>query len=68
MDDERKLAQDLYIRVCRDSGWQLDYIEAAKLVARVLNTSPLLIWTKFSSLDLMRQIASGEHPTCHRDA
>lgn len=66
MDDERKLYQDLYIRVCRDSGWQLNYIEAAKLVARILITSPLLIWTKFSSLTLMEEIARGEHPACKR--
>lgn len=66
MDNDRKLKQDLYIRACRDSGWQLDYVEAAKLAGKVLNCHPMNIWVAFGDMKAMEKIAAGEHPACHR--
>ena len=60
--------QNLYIRVCRDSGWQMDYIEAAKLAARVGGFHPMDVWIAMPSLSTMREIAHGDHPACQRIA
>ena len=68
MDNDRKLKQDLYIRACRDSGWQLDYVEAAKLAGKVLNCHPMNIWVAFGDMKAMEKIAAGEHPICKRGA
>lgn len=62
MDDYRKYVQMAYIRVCRDSGWRFDYIRAAHFTADLLKISALEVWTQFSSLDIMEQVAKGEHP------
>lgn len=62
MDDRRKYIQMTYIRVCRDSGWRFDYIRAAHFTAELIGISALEVWTHFSSLDMMEQIAKGEHP------
>jgi hypothetical protein len=61
---ERKAIQDLYIRVCRDSGWNMRCEEAAKLAAKVGGFHPMDVWTALPSLDTMRKIAAGEHPAC----
>lgn len=66
MDNDRKLKQDLYIRVCKDSGWQLEYIQAAILAGKVLNCHPFEVYSAFGDMDTMRKVASGEHPACHR--
>jgi hypothetical protein len=65
MDDARKLKQDVYIRVCKDSGFLLTPTDAAILAAKVLGCHPLEIWL---ALDFyyMEKIASGEHPVCQK--
>lgn len=65
MDTDRKLKQDVYIRVCKDSGFQLEATRAAILAANIIGCHPLEIWI---ALDLsnMERIASGEHPVCKK--
>ncbi len=65
MDDTRKLRQDVYIRVCKDSGYKLDSIQAATLAGKVLGCHPLEIWTAMD-FDLMERIANGTHPVCKK--
>lgn len=67
MNPERKLKQDVYIRVCKDSGFLLSSTDAAILAAKVLGCHPLEIWI---ALDFcyMEKIASGEHPACKQGA
>ena len=60
---ERELIHKLYIRVCRDSGFQLDLHRACSLVARILGKHPLEVWMAFPSLDVMFAIAAGDHPS-----
>jgi len=54
--------QQLYIRVCRDSGFQLEYIQAAILTSRVIGCTALEIWLAFPSLGVMDEVARGLHP------
>jgi hypothetical protein len=63
---DRKQITDLYIATARDSGYQMDYIECAKFVARLLNISPREIWIAFSDLSTMERCAKGEHPACKK--
>ena len=65
MDTDRKLKQDIYIRVCKDSGFQIEYIQAAILAAKVVGCHPMEIWMALD-MDLMKRIASGEHPVCQK--
>lgn len=59
----RKLAQDVFIRVCRDSGFQLDMFRAAALAGSALGTNALGLWTRMAiGFDVMEQIAAGTHP------
>lgn len=59
---ERKQIQDLFIRVCRDSGFQLSGTDAAVIAARSVGISPLEIWTAMPGIAVMDEIASGSHP------
>lgn len=61
---DRKKIQDLYIRVCRDSGWQFDYLDAAKFAAKVGGFHPMDVWLAMPDLSTMRKIAQGNHPAC----
>ena len=63
MDADRKLKQDLYIRVCKDSGFQLESTRAAIIAANALGCHPMEIWMAMD-FDLMNRIASGDHPVC----
>ena len=54
----------MYIRVCQDSGFGLDAVDAAVVAGRAVGIHPLEIWIAFSSLDVMRDVACGEHPVC----
>lgn len=58
----RKEIQMAYIRICRDSGWRMDYIRAAQFVADLYGISALEVWTTFGGLDIMQDIAQGKHP------
>lgn len=64
---KREEIQNLYIRTCRDSGWKMDYVDAAQLTARVIGIHPMEIWTAMGTLQTMHDVAKGKHPVCHRD-
>ena len=64
----RDLVQQVFIRICRDSGFTLATPEAAALAAGALGCSPLQIWTAMQSLAMMDQIAAGTHPAAGRAA
>lgn len=59
---ERKLRQNAFIRVCKDSGFSLDTYRAAAMAAGVVGVHPLEIWTAFAGLDQMHDISAGTHP------
>lgn len=59
--------QKVYIRVCRDSGFKMDGVQAATLAAKVIGCSPLEIWLAMPSLNVMDQIAKGDHPAAARE-
>lgn len=63
---DRELTQDIFIRVCRDSGWRLDMYRAAALAAKVLGKHPMDIWIAMPDLQTLERIASGQHPVCER--
>lgn len=62
MPTDRKLVQDCFIRVCRDSGFTVTPLMAADLAAKMAKTHPLLVWASFPSFDVMQEIAAGTHP------
>lgn len=62
---DRKLIQDLYIRVCKDSGWKLPSDRAAKLTADTLGISALDVALSMPYLSVMEEIATGRHSVCH---
>lgn len=59
---DRKTITDLYVRVCRDSGHRIGWIQAAHLVAGILKISALQVWIAVGSLDAMQRVADGTHP------
>lgn len=59
---DRTTMQQVFVRVCRDSGFQLDTDRACKLAAKVVGKHPLDIWMAMPGLDVMDAIARGEHP------
>lgn len=66
MKPDRKFIQDTYIRVCVDSGFRLEYIEAAKFVASLLKIHPIEVWVAMGYMDRMEEIATGRHPVVHK--
>ena len=54
--------QNLYIRVCRDSGFRLNYVAAAQIAASAGGFHPMDVWIAMPSLSVMQEIARGEHP------
>ena len=63
---DRKTVQNLYIRICKDSGFYLNYIGAAILTGKVLNISPIEVWCHMGSFDTMQRIAKGTHPVLEK--
>lgn len=61
-EERRKFIQDLYIRVCRDSGFAMEYTRAAHFAGKVGGFHAMDVWTAMPSLQVMEQIAKGEHP------
>lgn len=61
----RELIQNTYIRVAKDSGWKMNYIEVAKFVGSLLGEQPMIVCAAFGSLSLMEKVAKGGHPACH---
>lgn len=64
MELTRKLIQSVYIRVCGESGFQLDWVQAAQIASGVLKIHPLQLWNAFACIDQMQEIAFGNHPVC----
>lgn len=56
----RKQIQEVYIRICKDSGYKLGATHAAKLAASVLKIHPLEVWVAMSSFDTMEAYAEGK--------
>ncbi|MEN6545663.1 MAG: hypothetical protein ABFE07_06435 [Armatimonadia bacterium] len=66
-DPAREFRQKVFIRVCRDSGFQLDPIQAAIIAAGVIGCHPLQMLCALD-MDNMRRIADGSHPAATRAA
>lgn len=64
---ERKLIQDVYIRVCRDSGFRESFTRAAKITATLLGIHPLQVWVAFGRLETMEEVAAGTHPAVREE-
>ena len=58
---DRKTITDAYVRVCRDSGFQMEATAAAHFVAKLLNIHAFDVWFAMD-LSTMRRIADGTHP------
>lgn len=65
MDEERRDRTNLYIRICKDSGYTLPYDQAAQLAAKIVGCHPLTFMGDIG-LDYMQKIAVGDHPACGR--
>jgi hypothetical protein len=59
---DKDTLRHLFIRVCRDSGFQLDTVRATQLAAAIAKVHPLDVWRAFPSYDTMGEIAEGTHP------
>ena len=57
---EQRLLQQLYLRICKDSGYRLDATRAAILAGQTAGVSPLLVWIAVGSFDCMERGARGE--------
>ena len=57
---DRRLMQQIFIRVCRDSGFRLGPVQAAILTGTICERHPLEVWLAMASSDLMERIASGK--------
>lgn len=51
--------RSLYERICRDSGFELEFDRAAQLVAGALNIHPIDVWTAVGTVEGMKTIANG---------
>ena len=58
---ERGLTQQLFVRVCRDSGFRLSVAQACHFTAKLRKTSPIAVWVALG-FDNMERIANGTHP------
>jgi hypothetical protein len=65
---ERKTITGLYIRICADSGYSLEFDRAAALAGNVLGIHPLEVYNAIGVLSTMQKIAVGDHPACPRKA
>lgn len=60
--ETRELWRQVFIRVCRDSGFQLPMERACHLTAQIVGTHPLMVWSAFPYMQVMHEIAAGTHP------
>lgn len=58
----RKQIQDVYIRVCKDSGFQMEFIQATIFAAKLLKLHPWGVYDAFGDMSAMKAIATGSHP------
>jgi hypothetical protein len=54
----RDFLQQLFVRVCRDSGFTLDWPRAAILTGMIAKVDPLMVWMAMDS-ETMDKIARG---------
>lgn len=59
---DRKTIAMAYIRICRDSGFKMNYLSAANFTAQLYSISGIDILSAVGSLEVMEQIALGIHP------
>jgi hypothetical protein len=59
--------RQLYIRVCRDSGFRMDMFRAAAFAGAVGGFHAMDVWLAMPSLQVMEQIADGTHPAVKVD-
>ncbi len=60
---EREEIVQVFVRVCRDSRFQMTPEDAARLTSTMLDLgSPLVVWARALSLYDMERIADGSHP------
>lgn len=60
--DDRKQITMAYIRVCRDSGFKMNYLNAAHFAAKLISVHPIDIYSAIGSFEAMERIALGLHP------
>lgn len=64
---ERQRKIDMFIRICRDSGFRMNSASAIILLAKMLRTQPLALWGEMGiDFATLERIASGEHPAAIR--
>lgn len=56
---DRATIQKVYVRVCQDSNYTMNSVDAARLAAQILKISPLEIWIAVGSIDMMDRVAAG---------
>jgi hypothetical protein len=60
--DRIKLIQDTYIRVCKDSEYNLHWEDAAVITSDILEILPLTVGFVFPKMGDLNLIALGRHP------
>ena len=59
-----KLVQDLFVRISRDSGYNLSATRVAHFAGDMLGITALEVWGYMPSIAVMEKVASGEHAAC----
>lgn len=62
-DPVERLHQKVFVRICKDSKYEMEYIEAVQFAAKVLDVHPLLLASSIG-FDNMERISKGKHPIC----
>jgi hypothetical protein len=62
MKHDRDTMQKVFIRICSDSKFSLDYVAAAQLAGKILGVHPLEVYGAFPSMSVMVKVSTGEHP------
>jgi hypothetical protein len=60
----RTQMQDMFIQICKDSGYTMKFTDVAIILAKVVKISAVEIWMAFPSMSVMAEIAVGKHPAC----
>ncbi len=58
----KEYIQSVFIRIAKDSQFQMDTFKLIHFVANLLKIHPIEVWAAFPYLDTMHEIASGKHP------
>ena len=54
--------RDVYIRTCRDAGFNMDAVQVAHLVGGIFKNSALEVAAAFPYIHVMAEVANGTHP------